>query len=230
MLLTARTLYHPDGTNHTMLLTIVDATERHRRDLARDMLFGELRHRMKNMLGVARSIASQTTTQGRSAEEYRDVFLGRFSALIEAEDLAFAEQGEAGIDEILARVLAPFSGNGQAVVIEPGPAVELSPSLIMSLSLVLHEMATNAAKHGALSKAGGQVRIRRHLDDSIGRLRLDWVESGGPPVSPPAVTGYGTRLIRSTITYNLQGTVELEYAANGFRAEIVIPVGNGTST
>jgi len=229
MLVTARTLFHPDGASHTMLLTIEDATERHGRELAKDMLFGELRHRMKNMLAVARSIASQTKTEGRSAEEYRDVFLGRFSALIDAEDLAFTEHGEAGIDQILARTLAPFSRDGQALVIEPGPAVELSPSMIMSLSLVLHELATNAAKHGALSKAGGKVRIRRHLDDESGRLRLDWVESGGPPVSPPDATGYGTRLIRSTITYNLQGTVELDYAADGFRAEVVIPLGNGTS-
>jgi two-component sensor histidine kinase len=229
MLVAARTLFHPDGASHTMLVTIVDATERHRRDLAKDMLFGELRHRMKNMLGVARSIASQTTTQGRSAEEYREVFLGRFSALIDAEDLAFTEQGKAGVDEILARTLAPFLGSGQGVVIEPGPVVELSPSLIMSLSLVLHELATNAAKHGALSKAGGQVKVSRHLDDTSGRLQLEWVESGGPPVSPPASTGYGTRLIRATITYNLQGSVELDYAADGLRAEIVIPLGNGAS-
>jgi two-component sensor histidine kinase len=225
MLVTARTLFHPDGASHTMLLSVVDATDRHRREVAKDMLFGELRHRMKNLLGVARSIARQTTTQGRSAEEYRDVFLGRFGALIEAEDLAFAEQGETGLAELLEQIFAPYSGNSDAVAIEAGAAVELSPRLVMSLSLVLHEMAANAAKYGALSAAGGQVRVKWQVEDDNATLRLTWEERGGPPVTAPSATGYGTQLIRSTITYGLSGEVELDYRAEGFRAEMLIPLG-----
>jgi two-component sensor histidine kinase len=225
MLVTARTLYHPDKGSHTMLLAFVDATDRRRREVAKDMLFGELRHRMRNLLSVAQSMARQTTTEGRSAEEYRDDFLGRFAALVEAEDLAFTEQGETGVQELFDRIFAPFAAGSEAIVIEPGPPVELSPRTIMSLSLVLHELATNAAKHGALSAPGGRIRVSWQVEDANRKLRLQWAEIGGPPVTPPVTAGYGSKLIQSAIAYTLQGRVEHEYAPGGFQAEIVIPLG-----
>lgn len=228
MLLTARTLHHPDSGSHSMLLAIVDATDRHRRELAKDMLFGELRHRMKNMLGVAQSIARQTTTQGRSAAEYRDVFLGRFGALIAAENLAFSEQQEIGLRELLDLIFAPYFGNPDAVVIQPGPDIDPGPRIIMSLSLILHELATNAAKYGALSAPQGHVRIGWEIENG-NKLRLRWLESGGPRVQPPATVGYGTKLIGSTVTYSLRGTLEQDYAADGFKADIVIPLRGDSS-
>jgi two-component sensor histidine kinase len=228
MLITARTLRDPTRDSRTMLLSIVDATDQQRRDLAKDILFGELRHRMKNVFGVAQSIARQTTTEGRSAEEYRDVFLGRFAALMEAEDLAFDEQDEGGLEVLLGRVLAPFALDRSRVVIKPSPTVVLRPRTIMSLCLVLHEMATNAAKYGALSTSGGELRLSWLLEDDGRRLRLNWSEVGGPPVTAPAATGYGTTLIRSTMSYSLQGELELEYNPTGLRAEIVIPLGGAS--
>jgi two-component sensor histidine kinase len=225
LLLTARTLFHPDNASHSLLLAIVDATERFRRDTAKDMLFGELRHRMKNLLSVVRSIARHTATKGRSAEEYRDDFLGRFGALMEAQDLAFAEHKEAGLTMMVGRILAPYAANAAAVAIGPGAEVELGPRTILSLSLVLHELATNAAKYGALSQSGGQVRVSWQVEEAGARLRLKWVESGGPSVTPPTATGYGTQLIQFTTTYSLGGQVEQDYAATGLRVEIVVPLG-----
>jgi two-component sensor histidine kinase len=229
MLLTARTLHHPDNGSHLMLLSIVDATDRYRRDAAKDLLFGELIHRMKNMLAVTQSIARQTATEGRSAEEYREDFLGRFGALVEAQDLAFADQEEAaGPSALLKRILAPYMTNPEAVLIEPGAAVVLDPRTIMSLSLVLHELATNAAKYGALSVSDGQVRIGWQVEEESNQLRLKWEENGGPPVTAPSTTGYGTELIQSAIDYGLGGHVEQNYAANGLQAEIVIPLGRAS--
>jgi two-component sensor histidine kinase len=229
MLLTARTLHHPDSGSRSMLLAIVDATDRHRQDLAKDMLFGELRHRMKNLLGVAQSIARQTTTAGRSAEEYRDTFLGRFNALVEAQDLAFSEQHQAGLSELLDRIFAPYSADPGAITVEPGPAIELSPGKVMSLSLVLHELATNAVKYGALSLSEGRLHVGWRLEDDNSKLRIDWFESGVPLATTPATTGYGTKLIQSAITYSLRGKLEQEYATDGFRAQIVIPLGSDSS-
>lgn len=226
MLLTARTLYHPDGLSHSLLLSIVDATDRIRNDVAKDMLFGELRHRIKNLLGVAQSIARQTPTAGRTAEEYRDAFLGRFGALAEAQDLAFAEQGSSGVAELLDRIMEPYRDNPEAVVMVPGAPVELGPHIIGSLALVLHELATNVAKHGALSVPDGRLRIGWQVEDAGTALRLDWAESDGPAVTPPTTTGYGTRLIEATTSYGLRGTVEQDYAIGGFRAQIVIPLGS----
>ncbi|RVD64121.1 PAS domain-containing sensor histidine kinase [Mesorhizobium sp. M7A.F.Ca.ET.027.03.2.1] len=224
MLLTARTLHHPDTASHTMLLSIVDVTDRAHRDAAKDMLFKELQHRMKNLLAVTRSLARQTSTDGRSAVEFRDDFLGRFGALVEAQDMAFTEQAS-DLPALIERVLAPYAADPEAVFIEPGAAVTLSPSTMMSLSLVLHELATNAAKYGALSVSGGRVQVSWHLEDNNTQLRVNWVESGGPAVAPPTTTGYGTKLIQAATTYSLGGRVEQDYAAGGLEAEIVIPLG-----
>ncbi|RUV75908.1 MAG: histidine kinase [Mesorhizobium sp.] len=226
MLLTARTLHHPDNGSRSLLLSMVDATDRYRRDAAKDMQFGELRHRIKNLLAVAQSIARHTTTEGRSAEEYRDDFLGRFNALVQAQDIAFVEQDEPNLVALLERILAPYTANPDAIVIGPGVAVELDTRALQSLSLVLHELATNAAKYGALSVSDGQVRVSWRIEEGNCRLRLRWVESGGPPVTPPATTGYGTELIQSATTYSLGGQVELKYLVGGLETEIVIPLGS----
>lgn len=224
MLLTARTLYHLDGAGQTMLLTFVDATDRLRREAAKDLLAGELKHRMKNLMAVAETLARHTTTKGRSAEEYRDDFLGRFNALIEAQNFAFSEHEDTGLGALIERVLAPYRPSPEAITIESGGIVALPSRNIMDLSLVLHELGTNAAKYGALSVAGGRLRVGWQVENDGSRLRIKWVESGGPPVSPPARTGYGTELIQSATSYGLGGHVEQKYHPAGLEVEIVVAV------
>src|SRR5690606_10977730 len=138
-------------------LSIVDATEQMDELASKDMLFGELRHRMKNLLAITQSIARQTATESRSAQEYRDDFLGRLSALAEAQELSFVENEKADLNTLFDRILAPYSANREAIVIEAGPVIDLDSYAITSLSLVTHELATNAAKYGALSRPGGRV-------------------------------------------------------------------------
>jgi len=225
MLLTARTLYQPDGGSHSVLLVIADVTEQQLRDAAKDLLFGELRHRMKNLLGVIQALAQQTTTEGRSAEQYRDDFIGRLGALIEAENHAFDEHQSTDLKHLCEHLLAPYCSDRRAVVAE-GCAVELTPRQVMSLSMVLHEMATNAAKYGALSIRDGRVRIGWRTDEAGTNLTLTWAESGGPPVAEATAKGFGTTLIQATVEYSLRGRLELDYGADGLHAEIVIPLGS----
>lgn len=227
MLLTARTLHHPDNGSRSMLLSIADVTDRYRRDAAKDLVFGELRHRMKNLLSVIQAMARQTTTAGRSAEEFRNDFLGRFEALIGAQSLAFAEDEAVSLLTLLERVLAPYMGQADTIEIEPAPAVMLTSPQATSLGLVMHELGTNAAKHGALSVAAGQVRVSWQLEDHDRRFRLTWAERGGPPVSPPHTSGYGSRLIQSATIHGLGGQVEQDYAQDGLRVEIRIPLAAG---
>ncbi len=226
MLITARTLYQTDGGSRTMLLSIVDATQQHQRDVAKDLLLSELRHRMNNLLGVIQALARLTATAGRSAEDYRDAFMGRLTALIAAENHAYDDQEATDLKKLIERIVAPYLANQGAIEIESGDAVDLGPQGTSSLSLVLHEMATNAAKYGALSAPGGQVRISWLLDDANSKLKFTWVESGGPPVTEPASASFGTTLVRSTIS-KLDGHLEQEYAPDGYRAEIVIPLRSG---
>jgi two-component sensor histidine kinase len=226
MLVTARTLHHPDHPSRSLLLSLVDATDRDHKDAAKDLLFSELRHRLKNLLGVAQAIARRTPTEGRSAAEFRDAFLGRFAALIETQDVAFADHDEPGLEPLIRRVLAPYAPDPETVVLKPGAACDLAPGAMMSLGLVLHELATNSAKYGALSVPSGRLHVGWDLEEA-GHLRLTWEERDGPQVQPPSRTGYGTDLIKATVGYSMGGRVEQEYAPGGLRAEIVFPLGNG---
>jgi two-component sensor histidine kinase len=153
------------------------------------------------------------------------VFLGRFSALVEAQDLAFSEQDRGSLEALLERIFEPYSRDPEVLTVGPVAAVELSPRALMSLGLILHELATNAAKHGALSQPGGRVQVSWQVEDENSKLRLKWTETGGPQVTPPTATGYGTLLINHTTTYSLHGELEQDYAAAGLQVEIVIPVG-----
>lgn len=225
MLVSAHQLFHPDNNTRTLLLTIVDATARRQREAEKDILLGELRHRMKNLLALVQAMARQTTADNRSGVEYRDAFLGRFNALMEAHDAAFSDSGEIDLREVVEQTLEPYSERGSAVQIAAGPVVKVTSGQIMSLSLILHELATNAVKYGALSTPRGQIRIRWDVEEaSDPSLRLVWQESGGPPVASPTVTGFGTKLIKFAATHELGGQVELEYAPTGLTVEIVAPL------
>lgn len=222
MLLTVRTLNHPDNNSHLMLLSISDVTERAGRDTEKDMMFGELKHRMNNLLSVARAIARQTTTEGRTAAQYRDDFLGRFGALVEAQELGFIGDEATDLTALIERALAPYA-KPEAVTITPDGPVILGASTLTSLGLILHELATNASKYGALSVPGGRVSIGWQADTASDCLKITWVESGGPPVTAPVTTGFGTRLIRTAIYH---GEVRQSYAAGGVTVEILIPFGS----
>lgn len=225
MLVTARTLFHPDNALHSLLLTIVDVSDRTRREAAREMQFGEVLHRMKNLLGVVRSIASQTMTEGRSAEQFRDAFLGRFAALVAAQELTFSEQNETSLAALVERILKPYTGNPNAVAIEPGPDVHLRSSMALPLILIFHELATNALKYGALSVSRGQVRVSWQVETGIGQLRIRWAESGGPPVTAASATGFGSQLMQSAASYTLGGELKQQFEAEGLQVEIIIPLG-----
>ncbi|MFQ6162704.1 HWE histidine kinase domain-containing protein [Sinorhizobium meliloti] len=227
MLVSAHRLFHPDNNSRTLLLSIVDATERRQHEAEKDVLLGELRHRMKNLLGLVQAIARQTTVTGRSGEEYRDAFLGRFNALVQAHHATYSQEGEADLQEVLQRTVEPYSERPTGVLVEPGPGVPLAAKQIMSLSLILHELATNAVKYGALSIPEGQVRVRWEVEEaSAPSLRLVWQESGGPPVTPPTSSGFGTQLIDFAVNRELAGRVELNYAPAGLVVEIVAPLGS----
>ena len=228
MLLTARKLFHSDGTGTTLLLTIEDATERRRHDEEQDLLLGELRHRVKNLLTLVQALARQTEAAGRTGEAYRDDFLGRFDALVRAHDLSTFGQTVGDLRELVGRTLAPYAVDPAAVTVEPGPAVALPPARVLPLGLILHELATNAVKHGAFSAPGGRVRVGWEVEEEADggrRLRLRWEERGGPRVAPPTSRGFGTRFIEFAAARELGGKAELIFSPEGLKAEIAVLLG-----
>lgn len=227
MLVSAQRLKHPDNGHRVLLLSIVDATERQRQENEKDLLIHELDHRMKNLLSVTHALARQTRVDGRTAEEYRDAFLGRFGAL--AKSLEITAKGQsAELPELACAVMEPFTGASRVVDVADGPAVSLLRHQAMSLGLILHELATNAAKYGALSVPDGRVKIDWSTTaETEGKPQVEfrWIETGGPEVTPPSSNGFGTRMIKYAAETDLGGKAELCFRSEGLQMMLSFPTG-----
>jgi two-component sensor histidine kinase len=192
------------------------ATQIARGEMLHNLLIEELNHRVKNTLAVLQSIATQTFRSASRAE--REKFEGRLGALAEAHNLLSREKWQgAELREVIARVLQPYLLNNPGRVRMFGPQVPLSPRLAVVLSMIVHEIATNAAKYGALSNDTGTVAVDWEiLDESDGRkLRLIWTEAGGPPVTAPVQRGFGSRLIERSARDQLAGEATVDFLPRG---------------
>lgn len=220
-LITARRLNHPDDNSQQIMVAFNDVSKRRREDEARDILMSETRHRLNNMFAVVTALANQTSTEGRSASEYRKAFLGRLQSLQVAQELTLTEMQVVELQTLIERVL---KAHAHRIKIEPGPFAKLTCSQVQPFGLVLNEMATNSLKYGSLSVPQGSVRIRWTVDHD-GEQRMVsfvWLEEGGPPASQPSHKGFGTDLIERSVD-GLYGDVELAYEQSGFRACVRFP-------
>ncbi len=224
MLVSARRMVHPDNNSTSILILFEDVTEKRRGEAQKDLLLAETRHRMKNLLGIVRSLASQTEVEGRSATDYRDAFLGRFQAVAEAEDVGLKSSAQPDLSILVDQALK--SAEPERCRVVPGPPVALKPSQIVPMRLILHELVTNAWKHGAFSKPAGLVHLTWRVIGQEGKslLHIDWQEENGPPVTPPTRAGFGSRLIDLSATQGLRGTVEPKYEPTGLRVHITAAV------
>lgn len=192
------------------------------------VLARELGHRVKNLLGLVRALASQTSVAGRTATEYRDAYIDRLHALSTAEGLVFENDNElADPLELAHEILAPHRQDDPRRITIEGTSVGLSPRQARMFGLALHELATNAAKYGALSVADGKVHLEWHLLDARGvseRLSMMWREVDGPEITPPQRKGFGTRLLEDVVAYELNGEAELKYEEWGLHYRLEFPV------
>lgn len=225
MLVSAQRLAHPDNGQRVLLVTIVDATERRRGEAEKDILIGELDHRIKNLFSITHALARQTDVKGRTAEEYRATFLGRFEAL--ARSMQVTAGGKTADLPALARaVIEPYLDGNRIISVADEPKVDLPPGKGTALGMILHELATNAVKYGALSVPGGRVKVDWQVaskEDGRSMVDLRWEESNGPETSPPETTGFGTRLIRLSAERELGGRSELSYRPEGLVVTVSFP-------
>ena len=200
-----------------------DITEHKRAERQRELLVAELSHRVKNTLASVLSIARQTFLKGGSIEEIQRAFAGRVQALAQTHT-RLAETSWTGVSlkSILDDELAPYIGENGNIRMG-GPDVELNPRRAIMLGMAVHELATNAVRHGALSSKTGAVDVAwRLLPDR--QLVLAWAETGGPKVSPPAHSGFGSLLLERVLPADLRGTFTPDYAEKGLSCEIAIPL------
>ncbi len=193
-------------------------------NLIRNSLTRELNHRVKNTLANVLSIVSLTRRRASNLDDFADGLDGRIRALSATHDLLTeSEWGTTPICDVVGTEMAPYSDNGDTTLVMDGPSVELAPGDALSLGLAIHELATNASKYGALSQHGGKVSVTWSLvEDNL--ARIEWVESGGPPVSQIRKRGFGTELIEKIVAHELQHPVELEFAVDGVRCQMDVPV------
>ncbi|MDQ0318861.1 light-regulated signal transduction histidine kinase (bacteriophytochrome)/CheY-like chemotaxis protein [Pararhizobium capsulatum DSM 1112] len=197
------------------------AEERAKADVRQRMLNEELNHRVKNILAVIKSLVGQPIHEGRSLKDYVGSLKGRIQALSFAHDQVIRGDGGGALVDLLNAELTPYRGNGATIAFD-GPGISLDTRAFSVMALVLHELATNAAKYGSLSTAGAELSISWQISSS-GDCIINWHESGGPIVNPPERTGFGTALLDRSIPYDLGGESDVDYAREGLRARFLLP-------
>lgn len=216
----------PDYLRELLAKAGVDAQASAIAATLQEVVIRELHHRVKNTLAIASAITSQTLSTANSLEEAAKTIGDRLLALGTAQDLLIRERWtgagcrtliENAVKAFQSKSLDQFEIDGENIAISAGPA--------MSLSMVIHELCTNATKYGALSVSGGRVWIEWTIsEDNPKRFILHWRESGGPPVREPLRKSFGSRLIEQALPGQLKGEARLRFDPSGLICEVNIPL------
>jgi PAS domain S-box-containing protein len=226
----AMPLLDSQGQLQGFLKILRDQTERHQGEERRALLVGELGHRVKNALATVQALAAQTLSQVGAPADLRTAFEARLMALARAHDM-LSQSGWDGapLREVVARTLEPYAiGDRVGRLLVNGPPVLLAPNTTVTLHLAVHELATNAAKHGSLSVAHGRVEVTWELEQrSIAKrpmVTILWRERGGPLVRPPDHRGFGSRLLERALPRESGGEVTLGFPPEGVECRIRLPL------
>jgi len=209
-----------DGKPVRMNGVTVDITDRKRAEERQVLLAREVDHRAKNTLAVVLSVLR--LTRAPTTKDFIATVEGRVHALAATHNLLSATRWEgADLGKIVEEEMAPYQANHRQRVITGGPAVVLLPATAQAVALALHELATNAAKYGALSTETGTLAVTWRAEGDA--LVLDWTETGGPPTAEPARLGFGLTIVRSSIEAQFRGGVSYEWRREGLRCTLSIP-------
>lgn len=223
-----------EGEVDGVLVTLVNVTaavEAQAQERYHRLLIGELNHRVKNILAVAASLATQSLRNTNTAEDFTSVFLGRLQALSTAHDLLANENwAEVPLRTLVMAGLKLQAEDAERVTIN-GPLIRLDAKAATTLSLAFHELATNATKYGAFSNDKGRVHIAwaQEVRPNGKVLVIRWRESGGPPVQPPTRKGFGSEMIERGIKYELRGQAKMDFFPSGLEVEISMPLDGQSS-
>jgi PAS domain S-box-containing protein len=206
--------------------TLHDIHERKIESEKRELMVGELRHRMKNLITVIEALAKNSRRREEdtpAVQEFLKRFLGRLHALAAAADLLLAGNREAiDANAVVRATLVPFDEEKSSRIRISGPDLRLSEDLGGGLALAVHELATNALKYGALSVTGGTISLTWTVAPGIegDDVVFEWKEQGGPPPEPPTREGFGNRVIKSVTSREKTGSVTIEYPPDGVYCRI----------
>ena len=217
--------YGNDGRAQRVIGVNIDVTERKRAEEQQRVLVAELDHRVKNVLATVTAVAAHTLDASSSMAEFVAALDGRLRSMASMHELLSYRQWRGiPLADLLKRELAPYATSNNTDI--GGPEVMLTAEAGQAMAMALHELVTNAAKHGALSTRKGRVSVRWHQPLNGGtrdRLVIEWQETGGPSVGTPRKSGYGTGVITDLLPYELGGTVDLVFASDGVQCRLEIP-------
>jgi light-regulated signal transduction histidine kinase (bacteriophytochrome)/CheY-like chemotaxis protein len=208
-----------------VILQLADLAARERRGAQerQELMIAELNHRVRNILSLVRGLVAQSKDSATNLEDFASVLGGRIQALARAHDqITSLNWAPVALKSLVESEAGAYLGSRAGRIRMDGPNVALDPKAFATLALVVHEMMTNSAKYGALADSTGQVEVQWSLDKGS-RLVIEWKESGGPPVQPPAHRGFGTTIIERSIPFDLNGDAELRFDLLGVRARFVVP-------
>jgi PAS domain S-box-containing protein len=217
--------YSSDGCPQRVVGVNIDITERKRVEEQLRRLVAELDHRVKNVLASVQAVSAHTMDASTSMEHFVAALDKRIRSMASTHELLSSSRWQGvPLRELLQRELAPYTSNSNTCI--KGPEVILRPEAAQTTASVLHELTTNAAKYGALSKREGRVSVRWHCapnGQAPGPLAIEWLETGGPPVKAPSNSGYGASVITELVSYELGGTARLLFSPEGVRCWLNIP-------
>jgi PAS domain S-box-containing protein len=222
LLVSAAPLSPDEGAISGCVITMVDLSQRKAAEKQQNLLMAELDHRVKNTLTLVLSILDRTRED--SIAEFKKSFSARIHALAATHNLLSRSSWNGlSIGEVLTTELAPYVQDSRDRVKIKGASITLKPRAAIALGLIFHELASNAAKYGALSKEAGEVTLLATLGDPGRPALLEWRESGGPPVIAPTKGGFGHVVITRSLSYSPDGGAELTFEPDGVRCAIQIP-------
>jgi len=195
-----------------------------RESAIRNSLTRELNHRVKNTLANVLSIVALTRRRASTIDDFAESLTGRVRALSATHDLlSHSDWSDAPLESVIRSELAPYMADQDSHVELSGPEISLAPNDALSLGLAIHELATNAAKYGALGRETGRIHIHWQLV-SPEVAEVHWREAGGPPVVPPAKRGFGRDLLEKIVAHELRSAVDLQFHPEGVECRLRVPV------
>lgn len=219
-----------NSTIYMWIGTHIDISEQKQREEHIRFISNELSHRTKNLLAVVMAVANQTAQYAEDVKQYQKRFSERLRSLAHCHELLLRESWQgASFHDLVAAQMEPFAESKASRVHVAGPAIILRPEAVQHLGLALHELATNASKHGALSGEQGEVSIQWQLDERADRVRVHWRESGGPTVTAPERRGFGHVVIEQIVPRALNGDGALHFASGGVDWIFEFPAKAGAS-
>ncbi|QRM28191.1 PAS domain-containing protein [Microvirga sp. VF16] len=218
--------YGEDGSPSRIIGVNIDVTKHKHAEQRQQLLIRELHHRVKNTLATVQAIVGSTARTASSIDEFYQGFVGRIVSLARTHNLLTEDLWQkADLEELVQTELGPYEDEARNRITVAGPPLELPSEAAVPIGMAIHELTTNAAKHGALSTFGGQVAVRWEiLDRERPLLQFSWIEKGGPRVSTPTRQGFGTRLLQRVLATQLQANVSMDFPEEGLRFSMQMPI------